>query len=165
MYLLLLHRVHPDGAACPRNRSPGQLTHNHQVRAFQYFRLQGGCILQAVKHIGRTQIGEQAQRFTDTEKSCFRTKLLRIVIPLRSADSPQQDGICTAADFQRIFRKRRSPLVNGNPSKQGVLCFKGIAEYFFRFFNTFSASATTSGPIPSPAITAIFLTSLISVTP
>ncbi|MNN09605.1 hypothetical protein D3C81_1224920 [compost metagenome] len=29
-------------------------------------------------------------------------------------------------------------------------------------FNTFSASATTSGPMPSPAITAIFLTSAIA---
>ncbi|MNC54470.1 hypothetical protein D3C75_1039550 [compost metagenome] len=114
-----------------------QLAHHHEIRAFQYFRLQRRSILQTVKNDSRTQVGEQSQRFADAKQPGFRTQLFGIVVPFRSADRTQQHGIRTAADLQRILRKRCSPFINGNTAKQCLLGFKSIAEQFLCFFQYF----------------------------
>ncbi|MNV82865.1 hypothetical protein D3C71_1766270 [compost metagenome] len=83
----------------PEINSPSQLADNHKICTFKYFRLQRGSILQAVEYNCRTQVGEQAQRFANAQKSCLRAKLLRIRIPFRPTNSTEQYRICRFTNF------------------------------------------------------------------
>ncbi|MOA04955.1 hypothetical protein D3C78_1245280 [compost metagenome] len=111
-----------------------KLTNNDQISTFKYFRFQGRGILQAVEYDSRAKIREQAKRFANAQQASLRTELFRISIPFRSTNCTKQNCICALTYLQSLLRKWSSLLINSNPAKESMLCFKTVSEQFLCTF-------------------------------
>ena len=138
-------------------QSAGKLPHDHHVKSgFADFFLQRAGSRQFVIQYRRTQIGEQAQRLPDGEQSCFRTFLRRQLIPGGGVGISADGAISTAsllfaASIASSVRGTPCTSMDAPPRRISVYCMVW-PNFSATLSNTFLASPTISGPIPSPGI-------------
>ena len=118
-------------AALTKVNITGQLTANQNIKAVtDNFRLNRASIRQSGVHLCRTQIDKQLQIGTQPQQRALRTLIRRNAVPLRAANSTQQNGIRCLAYIQRFLRQRNAILVNGVAARIALGKVEGVAKLF-----------------------------------
>ena len=102
---------------------------------------------------GGAEVGEQAQGLAQAEDGLLGAQrtVQRVVLPV--AHGAEQDGVGFLRQLERGGRQRMAGgFIAG--AAHGAVC---ISRPRFRASSTLTASATISGPMPSPGKTAIFM--------
>ena len=97
----------------------GQLPDDQQVKSvFHRVRVEKALADQGGIELGRTEIGVKPHGLPDAEEAFFRANLSRQIVPFRSADSTQQNGICSQTPVQRFLRQGDARFINGDSAQQ-----------------------------------------------
>lgn len=131
-----------------------EFARNQHVDGAGQFGAQPGKAFHARKHFGRAQVGKQAQRLAQAEDRLFGAQVPFQIVALEIAHRAEQDRIAFAGGLQRGFGQRMAMLAPGGCTDIALDQFHSFKLQRFEYL---PASCVTSGPIPSPANTAIFI--------
>ena len=113
---------------------------------------------QRLEDPGRAQVAEEIEMLAQRQQGRpLRLLRRRQALPLGAADRAEENGVALFTEGKGCRRQGLAVIVDGDAADIGVAVKESsTANFFWTASRTLIASAITSGPIPSPARTAIF---------
>ena len=109
-----------DAARLAEIDAAGALAHDHQVKAAHHVGLQRRGIDQRIEHDRGPQIGEQVEFLAQPQDRQLRAKLESKLLPFRSTDRAEQDGIGILRLLHRLVGDRRAARIDRGAAHQIV---------------------------------------------
>ena len=137
--------------------SAGQLAHTKDVKAtFDDSGMKRRGVSEFWQANSRAQVGKQSEMLAKREQrrpfGLFRG---RKGFPFRSADGSEQDGVGLFTRSERFFRQRFAVRVDRRAANGLFVELESNGKLLFHRAEHTQRRAMTSGPMPSPARTAI----------